>query len=106
FREADGIRGVHVSGVQTCALPITEEGEHDVRTACHAPVAKGLPKILLVLLETQRCGDVEYTEQADRTVDQHAADVGQRIAELERSEERRVGSGRTTAAITQCAPVK
>src|SRR6266511_4709532 len=36
FQAEDGIRDFHVTGVQTCALPISADGEPDRRADCRA----------------------------------------------------------------------
>src|SRR5690606_40214179 len=84
FRAEDGIRDFHVTGVQTCALPISERAAVEVgvrflgRGFFHAPFDAHLA--LERLPEEQQGG----------------ARVGlqfQALARLVRSEERRVGKG-------------
>src|SRR5437660_11437320 len=50
FQAEDGIRDGHVTGVQTCALPISRDGEHDVgeRALARDLVAWATPRRPLV----------------------------------------------------------
>src|SRR2546429_2997672 len=83
FQAEDGIRDVAVTGVQTCALPIS--------------LLDGLsPEVTHVRVERLAAGDAEH----DRAEDQEAVDAllgeeADRVARVERpedrSEERRVG---------------
>src|SRR5690606_39403322 len=87
FQAEDGIRDFHVTGVQTCALPISARGLHE-RAACGAP------------------GDVEGLEargqRDDGRVRGAARDeppLRRRGRRARRSEERRVGKeGRSQRA--------
>src|SRR5690606_40716882 len=91
FQAEDGIRDFHVTGVQTCALPISglppltslvshradggtdlDESTVAARLACYRRYAEDVP--------------LEVIEQAD-----HEARIKAFVAEKERSEERRVG---------------
>src|SRR5690606_40494109 len=93
----DGIRDFHVTGVQTCALPICESGELFKRF--HAHDGHGLRLLLegglKVALVTGRSGPIVDRRAAElgiAEVLQGVRDKGAALAEL-RSEERRVGEG-------------
>src|SRR5256886_6456143 len=80
FQAEDGIRDLTVTGVQTCALPISERGARS-RRACSslAPRGRRVRRAVLGSLETARAG-------GRRRLDPHEAAAGE-----PRSEERRVG---------------
>src|SRR5690606_39292616 len=93
----DGIRDFHVTGVQTCALPIcrygssgglygTTEGEYQITLTCHQP-------------ETISCGDI-VTGSLDNTdyYDVYEITIPGGVS---RSEERRVGKERTLATYAE-----
>src|SRR2546421_4729840 len=82
FQAEDGIRDLIVTGVQTCALPIS------------APPVEGAANLALVRLLAQTLGvspgAVEIISgKSSRT--KTVSIVGSSVASLERSEERRVG---------------
>src|SRR2546421_6643215 len=81
FQAEDGIRDLIVTGVQTCALPISLHAQ---------PAQKGLEirsvKYLYVERRKVRHGMVDGSAQADPTAAWSCADVYD-----DRSEERRVG---------------
>src|SRR5690606_39794317 len=87
FQAEDGIRDFHVTGVQTCALPIFEpplsQQVARLRTAGFSD-----PQILLFFVLRQVPQHRDRTGQA--MSDSRAAEV-LRYYELARSEERRVG---------------
>src|SRR2546422_7861869 len=81
FQAEDGIRDVAVTGVQTCALPISV---HEVLAADQAGV------------EPHRLGGDELLHRAHRAVPVHARELREIVPaadrhDTERSEERRVG---------------
>src|SRR5690349_23954304 len=78
FQAEDGIRDLYVTGVQTCALPISGRGAADVRT--HVPRKRTGGRLLLHGLRTARTWPRV-----------HAPGKEQRCASHVRSEERRVG---------------
>src|SRR5690606_37843321 len=49
FQAEDGIRGFHVTGVQTCALPISDVFGSDELAALSPPVAERIPEPCVVL---------------------------------------------------------
>src|SRR5256885_4114001 len=82
FQAEDGIRDYKVTGVQTCALPISSRGTDRIAGAPGRPVQlRGRVAVLLEGLE--RCVPAEV---ADRS--RHAIEP---VEEASRSEERRVG---------------
>src|SRR5690606_40052767 len=93
FQAEDGIRGVHVTGVQTCALPIlglarsiaaTARDQESESERLHGDVSR-----IAVIAERTRTGAGELavaaTEQASALRD---------LDDAARSEERRVGEER------------
>src|SRR5690606_40713770 len=75
FQAEDGIRDFHVTGVQTCALPIYEEGGYLTEAVRRKPysvilldeVEKAHPDVFNVLLQVLEDG--RLTDSQDRTVD-------------------------------------
>src|SRR5690606_41084903 len=92
FQAEDGIRDFHVTGVQTCALPIcTTQGKAQIRSLAAGPTEPGLQIGLDTLTLQMRLGiKLVHLQVAERL----------RIQPLpRRSEERRVGKeGRTRGA--------
>src|SRR5690606_41194889 len=89
FQAADGIRDFHVTGVQTCALPIY------LRLVEQEAVGQGF----LVRLPPARRGADPWVacvdvDQLDDECDAEPAGVAPGHAAAGRSEERRVGKGR------------
>src|SRR5690606_40178832 len=80
----DGIRDFHVTGVQTCALPISGRARRVVQAREHGARAVG------------RAVDVE--RRVVRHAEVHAVRIGRTYAREARSEERRVGEECTSAA--------
>src|SRR5690606_40495233 len=78
FQAEDGIRDFHVTGVQTCALPISLVDR-----------GKGLriAEVSRLRASVERVGH----RIAKRAADRHAFVRPARVRDLERSEERRVG---------------
>src|SRR5205807_5883001 len=91
----DGIRDYKVTGVQTCALPISSE-YCQVRVGGDAAVLKGIMKLVLdAHVEALRNGaapvlDLAFIEQHTHGFDAFADDL-RRTSWDDRSEERRVG---------------
>src|SRR3712207_7885723 len=83
FQAEDGIRDIGVTGVQTCALPISHSGPREVDDQLTHPFGR------VVLREVAGAGDA-----LDAQVGEPAIDVLEGAGEedrLVRSEERRVG---------------
>src|SRR5206468_7646950 len=81
FQAEDGIRDLIVTGVQTCALPISERG-----VDCF--LAGDKPSFVIAFAQTQQARKLlrcDHVEQVIRESLDHA------IVEEARSEERRVG---------------
>src|SRR5690606_41858053 len=80
FQAEDGIRDFHVTGVQTCALPIFGNAIVDVLTQCDDDFLDwmGIEKGIMQLVDRER-GETLYAAMKERT--------------QARSEERRVGRG-------------
>src|SRR5690606_39503993 len=91
FQAEDGIRVFHVTGVQTCALPIFLQGAGagaeigceltlvELRAGLQAPGDNGLPEFLMdMLAQTAQADRLEYALALSRNCNL-------------RSEERRVG---------------
>src|SRR5690606_41001002 len=93
FQAADGIRDFHVTGVQTCALPISDDVERRLlATRGDGPVSGGVPAPAAAV-------------GADEVVHEHVVLDGRsegqgRRERLGRSEERRVGN----ESRAPCAP--
>src|SRR5207245_4440273 len=91
----DGIRDATVTGVQTCALPISE-----------TEVIRRRPLNRIVPLDKLGCGDFPISEAVDEVIVHHSDclhmcvyNSGTHEAESAvRSEERRVGKGRSAGA--------
>src|SRR5690606_40319346 len=86
FQAEDGIRGFHVTGVQTCALPILDAFE-----VAGAPAQKGEAFAIALIFARQidvRGIGVGPTVDLQRVVDD---DVDGYLGPDQRSEERRVG---------------
>src|SRR5690606_40177731 len=89
FQAEDGIRYFHVTGVQTCALPIFKETHSNVvriRLARHG--SKKNPHYRIVVADQRSPRDGRFIEQIGRYNPQ--TDPSE-IAVNARSEERRVG---------------
>src|SRR5690606_40940341 len=88
FQAEDGIRDFHVTGVQTCALPISLEQLENAKTAFDAAKQD-------VQRASYLAGHTAITAPFDGFVLQRPANVGQVVGPgtpvLVRSEERRVG---------------
>src|SRR5690606_40346220 len=89
FQAEDGIRDFHVTGVQTCALPISA-GTSAPRSNSSVPAPRSPPSVTLALL-TSAC-----MPRLSRLPDRKTAPAGNspltgRPASASRSEERRVG---------------
>src|SRR5690606_39670425 len=92
----DGIRGFHVTGVQTCALPICRRKEQDPTGIVPDPIGR-IPGVSPVVAELPQDrileqGDVVHIEHvlARALLD----DLYRDLPLLLRSEERRVGKAR------------
>src|SRR5690606_40219941 len=89
----DGIREFHVTGVQTCALPISTSTRRRSRFGCRHPsgesVARKLCLLLTVVSPPAPCGSGPRKFYLDPTTKAwvDVRDAGLRL----RSEERRVG---------------
>src|SRR5690606_40446083 len=89
----DGIRDFHVTGVQTCALPISAQGRElmtDILMPALSPTMEEgvLSKWHVKVGDTISAGDVIAEIETDKaTMEVEAVDEG----EVARSEERRVG---------------
>src|SRR5260370_3107498 len=82
FQAEDGIRDSSVTGVQTCALPISFDAREQVSDARHRFVARAdgsSSRPPRELFATKRCVEVSTKE------------IAERAGVTERSEERRVG---------------
>src|SRR5690606_40625554 len=80
FQAEDGIRGFHVTGVQTCALPILEEiifFSQDIKTIT--------TKIKRSSRSAEKYIRVRFTQNLEEELEKFKKE------KLERSEERRVG---------------
>src|SRR5690606_39738812 len=91
FQAEDGIRDFHVTGVQTCALPISDRVRRGDETVKIEPQTM---RVLLLLARNAGAvvsqAEIERTVWADVVVT--PSSVYQSIAQLrKRSEERRVG---------------
>src|SRR5439155_9029293 len=84
FQAEDGIRDGHVTGVQTCALPIFA----DVTVALEPLRAKRLGKARLITLHAQL---EDTTRRALQRLDGPLDGDGALVEHDDRSEERRVG---------------
>src|SRR5207253_6590904 len=80
FQAEDGIRDGHVTGVQTCALPI-----------CWAGKITGRKGRVLVNGGNCRWGDINWVHYVHASYRAPAAGGALRVLKNERSEERRVG---------------
>src|SRR5690606_40518495 len=89
FQAEDGIRDFHVTGVQTCALPIYELG---VRLSCDD---FGTGYSSLAHLRRLPISEIKIDKQfvASMTVDESDRAIARSVLALGRSEERRVGKG-------------
>src|SRR3712207_6983885 len=84
FQAEDGIRDIGVTGVQTCALPISDAALISLR--------RHLTKLVLDGLRLERLEDRVRMKLAGGGGDQDVVDVGEIAAGgKRRSEERRVG---------------
>src|SRR2546430_4340326 len=81
FQAEDGIRDLTVTGVQTCALPIS---------ARELPEGRELLGLVELLLDLALCGDVTDDRDDALELAQPPVEGGERHGER-RSEERRVG---------------
>src|SRR5690625_5714602 len=72
FQAEDGIRDGHVTGVQTCALPIfartrgADDGEHPGalgRISAQADALEGVADTLLLVLKTDRAAEDHRSEE-------------------------------------------
>src|SRR5690606_40521043 len=91
FQAEDGIRDFHVTGVQTCALPICVEAE-----GAHGPVAEGVLRAGAVHPEADGAdvaAGVPPLGRRGRAASALVAPAGVDLAAA-RSEERRVGTER------------
>src|SRR5690606_39847868 len=86
FQAEDGIRDFHVTGVQTCALPISTNSQSD-RDALNAEVSQLVAEIDRVANQTNFNGTPLLDGSFKGALFQVGANAGQTI----RSEERRVG---------------
>src|SRR5690606_40113271 len=87
FQAEDGIRSFHVTGVQTCALPISRRrpGGHSRRRAAHAAFGNRRTAATQLLVRSdRRDARAELRARLSRA---------QRAIPRSRSEERRVGEG-------------
>src|SRR5437870_6553079 len=82
FQAEDGIRDGHVTGVQTCALPIF--------IPASLPVKLGLPFGAAGMMHETRAW-IGTLGTADLSVGAAARALAEALARTERSEERRVG---------------
>src|SRR5690606_41141124 len=92
FQAEDGIRDFHVTGVQTCALPILPQGQ---RLAIVGPSGAGKSTLLQLIA---RFYDVDTGAVRMGGVDIRAIDTEYLMSQISfvfqhRSEERRVGKG-------------
>src|SRR5690606_40805709 len=89
FQAEDGIRDFHVTGVQTCALPISLEGDRD-----HARDHDGLPLCRNRVRGYPQAGSRRIRWRTNTERRGLTTPGGGRLAPaLRRSEERRVGKG-------------
>src|SRR5690606_40235788 len=98
-----GIRGFHVTGVQTCALPIWGlrggRGDRpDLEVEVGERVRETLADQLRQVERRVRGREAVLPADGDRTLVVHRAGRGAGAAVRVRSEERRVGKGRRTRA--------
>src|SRR5690606_40788928 len=92
----DGIRDFHVTGVQTCALPIypIQNARYYVLDARMRPLPPGIAGDLYI---GGTCLAAGYLNREELTRERFLPDPfrpGERIYKTGRSEERRVGQGR------------
>src|SRR5690606_40641604 len=90
FQAEDGIRAFHVTGVQTCALPISRDTRGSAPYPGEIPRgSRGVPPYCLLrnnstsLLDRRGCADWQHRNRR--------ASAAPRV--MPRSEERRVGKG-------------
>src|SRR5690606_41208802 len=88
FQAEDGIRDFHVTGVQTCALPISRQGGDGGSAHGHLPLSS-LTLGLRAPLAKKRPADAVQGLRPPRPCCKH-----RRPASSPRSEERRVGKER------------
>src|SRR5207302_2464537 len=82
FQAEDGIRDFHVTGVQTCALPISVLKKYLLESAI----------LILAAFEVVRRIQIQQRERLDGTVHIHGVSLNRLVRNLAgRSEERRVG---------------
>src|SRR5690606_39588100 len=97
FQAEDGIRDFHVTGVQTCALPIYRED-----WLLENFLALGLVAVLIATYQRFPFSDVSYILLA-LFLTLHAIGAHYTYAKVPRSEERRVGKeGRYRSLRLQC----
>src|SRR5690606_40488685 len=98
FQAEDGIRYFHVTGVQTCALPISGGTNAwraaGLKAAIPTILGDALKGAVAIWLFTWLFG-LLVAQPAQMTVDEAVA----REAALRRSEERRVGEGRRAGVV-------
>src|SRR5690606_40468521 len=89
FQAEDGIRDFHVTGVQTCALPIYSVEVYMQLLQETSSTERSLMSVLPGL--TEGCTSVDFRELLYRFKDQIAGQADRLEEMLDRSEERRVG---------------
>src|SRR5690606_41083860 len=94
FQAEHGIRDFHVTGVQTCALPISRGSRPDGErvTLQFVDVVEGVAHGVIEPGNDVRAGGL--TEGTQLTDDFEASDGLAELLELDRSEQRRVGNER------------
>src|SRR5690606_39748688 len=90
FQAEDGIRAFHVTGVQTCALPISIHSNKAITAVLqHAQRTAGLPEGTLSLIEDTRRETAQEMMRLNGLIDVLIPRGGAGL--IQRSEERRVG---------------
>src|SRR5690625_8049007 len=96
FQAEDGIRDGHVTGVQTCALPISADAETIKDTAVAQPLLAATSLLALSAL-TQRLGPVREWRSEERRVGKEGR--GWWWPETDRKKKRRVESRRDSEGV-------
>src|SRR5690606_40410485 len=102
FQAEDGIRDFHVTGVQTCALPISGVGKsHLAQALGHQAVRSGFTVLYRSIFDAVRDLNDEERYHADsKTLSRY---IKPDLLILDRSEERRVGKESRSRGATERA---
>src|SRR5690606_40950061 len=96
FQAEDGIRDFHVTGVQTCALPISEALELDNVPKKMIVIGGGVIGLELGSVYARLGTEVDVIEYMDRIIPTMDSTMGKELQKSLRSEERRVGKEGST----------